>query len=46
VDSMSKALALAAKANYVTKDTAAAILKKAEMDAFKLMELAKEAPKQ
>jgi large subunit ribosomal protein L10 len=46
VDSMAKALAVAAKANYVTKDTAAAILKSAELDAFKLMELAKEAPKQ
>jgi large subunit ribosomal protein L10 len=46
VDSMAKALAVAAKANYVTKDTAAAILKSAELDAFKLMDLAKEAPKQ
>jgi large subunit ribosomal protein L10 len=46
VDSMAKALAVAAKANYVTKDTAVAILKNAELDAFKLMELAKEAPKQ
>jgi large subunit ribosomal protein L10 len=46
VDSMTKALAVAAKANYVTKDTAAAILKNAELDAYKLMELTKEAPKQ
>ena len=46
VDSMTKALAVAAKANYVTKDTAAAILKNAELDAFKLLELTKEAPKQ
>ncbi|HVP23890.1 MAG TPA: 50S ribosomal protein L10 [Conexivisphaerales archaeon] len=46
VDSMTKALAVAAKANYVTKDTAAAILKNAELDAYKLLELTKEAPKQ
>jgi large subunit ribosomal protein L10 len=46
VESITKALAVAAKANYVTKDTAAAILKSAELDAYKLMELAKEAPKQ
>ena len=45
VDSMTKALAVAAKANYVTKDTAAAILKNAELDAYKLLELTKEAPK-
>jgi large subunit ribosomal protein L10 len=45
VDSMTKALAVAAKANYVTKETAAAILKNAELDAYKLMELTKEAKK-
>jgi large subunit ribosomal protein L10 len=46
VDSMTKALAVAARANYVTKDTAAAILKSAELQAYKLLELTQEAPKQ
>jgi large subunit ribosomal protein L10 len=41
VDSMTKALTVAAKANYVTKDTAAAILKNAELDAYKLIEITK-----
>lgn len=41
VDSVTKALSLATKANYVTKDTAETILKGAELQAYAILQLAK-----
>ncbi|MDG6939838.1 MAG: 50S ribosomal protein L10 [Nitrososphaerota archaeon] len=42
VESIGKALAVAAKAGYVTKDTAELILKDAELKAYRILDLAKQ----